>query len=472
MSHLDNGFRSLTLQRFPATDDVNPLQAWEAADEYLLQQLDDTEIRGPVLILNDAFGALSCALAEHKPYSIGDSYISELATRENLRLNGIDESSVKFLDSTADYPQQPGVVLIKVPKTLALLEQQLRALRKVVTPDTRIIAGAKARDIHTSTLELFEKVLGPTTTTLAWKKARLINCTFNEPPLADAPQTVSWKLEGTDWTIHNHANVFSRTGLDIGARFFMQHLPENLEGEIVDLGCGNGVIGLTLLDKNPQAKVVFVDESPMAVASSRLNVETNMPEALSQTVSWKLEGTDWTIHNHANVFSRTGLDIGARFFMQHLPENLEGEIVDLGCGNGVIGLTLLDKNPQAKVVFVDESPMAVASSRMNVETNMPEALDRCEFMINNALSGVEPFRFNAVLCNPPFHQQHALTDNVAWEMFHHARRCLKINGELYIVANRHLDYFHKLKKIFGNCTTIATNNKFVVLKAVKLGRRR
>ena len=43
MSHLDNGFRSLTLQRFPATDDVNPLQAWEAADEYLLQQLDDTE---------------------------------------------------------------------------------------------------------------------------------------------------------------------------------------------------------------------------------------------------------------------------------------------------------------------------------------------------------------------------------------------------------------------------------------------
>ncbi|HCL5062152.1 TPA: 23S rRNA (guanine(1835)-N(2))-methyltransferase RlmG [Salmonella enterica] len=378
MSHVDDGFRSLTLKRFPQTDDVNPLLAWEAADEYLLQQLDETEIRGPVLILNDTFGALSCALAEHSPYSIGDSYLSELGTRENLRHNGIAESSVTFLDSTADYPQVPGVVLIKVPKTLALLEQQLRALRKVVTAHTRIIAGAKARDIHTSTLELFEKVLGPTTTTLAWKKARLINCTFSNPQLAAAPQTLSWKLEDTGWTIHNHANVFSRTGLDIGARFFMQHLPENLDGEIVDLGCGNGVIGLSLLAKNPQANVVFVDESPMAVDSSRLNVETNLPEAF----------------------------------------------------------------------------------------------ERCEFMINNALSGVEPFRFNAVFCNPPFHQKHALTDNIAWEMFHHARRCLKINGELYIVANRHLDYFHKLKKIFGNCATIATNNKFVILKAVKQGRRR
>ncbi len=56
----------------------------------------------------------------------------------------------------------------------------------------------------------------------------------------------------------------------------------------------------------------------------------------------------------------------------------------------MIGLTLLAKNPEASVVFSDESPMAVASSRLNVETNLPEALDRCEFMINNALSGVEP----------------------------------------------------------------------------------
>ena len=200
MSHIDNGFRSLSLKRFPETDDVNPLLAWEAADEYLLQQLDDTEISGPVLLLNDTFGALGCALAEHSPYSIGDSYLSELATRENLRHNDIAESSVQFLDSTVDYPQSPGVVLIKLPKTMALLEQQLRALRLVVTPQTRIIAGAKARDVHTSTLELFEKVLGPTTTTLAWKKARLINCTFSKPELAAASQTLSWKLEGTDWT--------------------------------------------------------------------------------------------------------------------------------------------------------------------------------------------------------------------------------------------------------------------------------
>lgn len=376
MSQVELNACELTLERYPPMPEEAPLQAWDAADEYLLQDLPQTD--GPTLIFNDAFGALTCALAARNPWSISDSFIAQQAARHNLLLNQISPDSVTFQDSLAPLPAAPGLVLIKIPKQLALLEQQLSALRTVVTPQTRIIAGAKARDIHNSTLALFEKILGPTTTSLALKKARLIYGSVTLPALPAAPETLNWKLDGTSWTIHNHANVFSRTGLDIGARFFMEHLPENLEGEIVDLGCGNGVLGMTLLAKNPEASVVFVDESPMAVASSRLNVETNLPDAL----------------------------------------------------------------------------------------------DRSEFMINNALSGVEPFRFNAVFCNPPFHQKHALTDNIAWEMFHHARRCLKINGELYIVANRHLDYFHKLKKIFGNCVTIATNNKFVVLKAVKTGRRR
>lgn len=70
------------------------------------------------------------------------------------------------------------------------------------------------------------------------------------------------------------------------------------------------------------------------------------------------------------------------------------------------------------------------------------------------------------------HQQHAITDHIAWQMFNDARRSLKYGGELYVVGNRHLDYFRKLKRAFGNCTTIATNNKFVILKATKVRKQR
>lgn len=371
MSQVELAGREFTLERFPKTDEVNPLQAWDAADEYLLQQAG--ECAGTVLILNDAFGALTCALSDVRPINISDSLLAQQAARLNLGLNELDESGVTFLDGLSPFPAAPDVVLIKVPKHLALLEHQLCALRQVVTSQTRIIAAAKAKDIHNSTLALFERILGPTTTSLAWKKARLIFCTFNEPAYKPVAETLTWALPEQGWTIHNHANVFSRTSLDIGARFFMQHLPENLDGSLVDLGCGNGVIGLSLLANNPQAQVSFIDESAMAVASSRLNVETNLPDAQSRSV----------------------------------------------------------------------------------------------FMVNNGLSGLEANQFDAVLCNPPFHQQHAITDYIAWQMFNDARRCLKYGGELRIVGNRHLDYFIKLKRVFGNCETLATNNKFVVLRAVK-----
>lgn len=376
MSQVELNGQSFTLDRFPVGVEEASLQAWDAADEYLLQQVN--EVDGPVLIFNDSFGALACALVSHRPVSVNDSYIAELATQHNLRINDLDETAVTLQDSLSPLPANPALVLIKVPKQLALLEQQLRALRNVVTPQTRIIAGAKARDVHNSTIALFEKILGPTTTTLAWKKARLINCTFSAPALEES----------------------------------------------------------------------------------------------SMLASWKLDGTNWTIHNHANVFSRSGLDIGARFFLQHLPENVEGEMVDLGCGNGVIGLKLLAQNPNSRVLFADESAMAVASARLNVEANLPQAVERSEYMINNSLSGVEPDRFDAIMCNPPFHQQSAITDHIAWQMFNDARFCLKYGGELRIVGNRHLDYFRKLKRIFGNCETLATNNKFVVLKAVKVRKKR
>ncbi len=219
MSQLDLGTQSLELERFPPQENSNTLQAWEAADEYLLQNIDLSQIDGrPVLVFNDQFGTLACALHAYRPFSSSDSYMSQLATAHNLRLNHLDESAVTLLSSVDDLPEAPKLVVIKIPKALALLEHQLRALRRVVAPDTVIIAGAKSRDVHNSTLQLFEKILGPTKTTLAWKKARLIHCEVADIPLADAPETIDWPLPNTDYIIHNHANVFSRNNLDIGAR--------------------------------------------------------------------------------------------------------------------------------------------------------------------------------------------------------------------------------------------------------------
>ena len=80
----------------------------------------------------------------------------------------------------------------------------------------------------------------------------------------------------------------------------------------------------------------------------------------------------------------------------------------------------------------------------------------------------EPSRsLNLIVCNPPFHQNQAVGDQIAWRMFTQARRVLDTGGELLIVGNRHLGYHVKLKRLFGNCRVVDSDKKFVVLGAVK-----
>jgi 23S rRNA (guanine1835-N2)-methyltransferase len=52
-------------------------------------------------------------------------------------------------------------------------------------------------------------------------------------------------------------------------------------------------------------------------------------------------------------------------------------------------------------------------------------------------------------------------------MFKDAESLLQNGGQLFVVGNRHLDYPNKLKRLFGNATMIATNQKFSILSATK-----
>lgn len=374
---LDTPHCRLTLYRYPRQSQ-DPLQAWDAADEYLINELAESQpaLTGPVIIMNDGFGALTAYLHGHAPLCVTDSHISERATLANLVENELDPQGIRIQDALAPLPQAPALVVIKVSKYQALLEQQLLALRQVVTPATRILAAGKAKDIHSSTLKLFEKYLGPTKTSLAWKKARLIHCTVEDG--AERPALT---------------NPFPTT--------------------------------------------------------------------------WPLEGTNLLIHNHANVFSRTSLDIGARFMLDNLPIHSARKVIDLGCGNGVLGLALLARDSEVEVTFIDESYMAVDSARLNVEHNLPDALARAHFLVNNCLDEVAVGSADRILCNPPFHQLQAITDHIAWQMFTDAHRVLPQGGELWIVGNRHLDYHNKLKRLFANAQVVASNSKFVILKAIK-----
>ncbi|WP_030803739.1 methyltransferase [Streptomyces sp. NRRL F-2799] len=370
------------LSRFP-DDPRDRLRAWDASDAYLLRHLagEGVDLSGEVVVLGDRWGALATALAAHRPTQITDSFLSQEATRANLARAGVGPGGVRLLTTQDPVPERVDVLLVRVPKSLALLEDQLLRLAPAMHAGTVVIGTGMVKEIHTSTLRLFERILGPTRTSLAEQKARLIFC-------APDPSLVA---------------------------------PDN-----------PWPYGYTLPDG-------------VGAASGR------------------------PVVNHAGVFCADRLDVGTRFFLGHLPETRGRRVVDLGCGNGVVGTAVALADPEAEVLFVDESFQAVASAEATYKANGVPG--HAEFRVGDGLAGVASGSVDLVLNNPPFHSHQATSDATSWRMFTGAERALRPGGELWVIGNRHLGYHVKLKRLFGNCELVASDPKFVVLKAVKKSER-
>lgn len=290
MNRLTTSTGEFDLTRFPE-DPRDNLRAWDAADEYLLRHLSGEGVAdgvaGTVVVVGDRWGALVTALAgRHRPVQITDSYLTQQATRANLRRAGLDADAVRLLSTRDTPPERIDMLLVRVPKSLALLEDQLHRLAPGVHAGTVVVGTGMVKEIHTSTLKLFERIIGPTRTSLAEKKARLILCS-PDPRLARtaSPWPHDYALPAdagpaAGLTVTNHAGIFCAERLDIGTRFFLRNLPRRQGPErVVDLGCGNGVVGTAAALADPGAEVLFTDESYQAVASAEATFRANAGEA-------------------------------------------------------------------------------------------------------------------------------------------------------------------------------------------------
>ncbi|MCH2339261.1 methyltransferase [Pseudomonas sp. NPDC047963] len=274
MPILESPYARLDLVRQPEQPN-EPLQAFDAADEYLLAQLHEQGLAATtrVLILNDSFGALACALAQHvQVTSSGDSHLAHLALEKNLQRNALADDAVTFVPAS-EVAQGPfDRVLIRVPKTLALLEEQLIRLHGQLAPGAQVTAAAMIKHLPRAAGDLLEKYIGPVQASLAVKKARLLTATPEHKPVPHSPYPTRYRLDQPALELLNHANLFCREDLDIGTRAFLPHLPKALGSlRAADLGCGNGVLGIVYALGNPQAQMTLVDESYMAVQSAREN---------------------------------------------------------------------------------------------------------------------------------------------------------------------------------------------------------
>ena len=177
---------------------------------------------------------------------------------------------------------------------------------------------------------------------------------------------------------------------------------------------------------------------------------------------------DFTYRGHslsfmtdAGVFSRGELDQGTRLLLDALPE-LSGDVLDLGCGWGAIGVSLARANPACRVVMADVNRRALELAKANLSRNGVSA--RC--VESDGMAALSSLRFDAVVTNPPIRAG----KQVVYGFFAQAHEKLLPGGALYVVIRKQQgapSAIRYLSTLFAEVTTLEKDAGYWILRAVK-----
>ena len=277
---------AVRVSRWPVRAD-DPMQAWDGADTYLLEALSE-EPEGPVLLVNETFGAMATALAASgRPVvAWGDSELARLALRANCDRAGLDVPWGPITERPPALAAAFAVALVRIPKDLRGFKDTLARLAQVLPEGTPVLMGAKSKQVQKSHVSAAQSSLGPAKSTLARHRARLVRAVRHG---GDVPSVMGsrWELE-PGVLVDALPGVFGEKALDEGTRLLLEEIGTWHDARsIVDLGCGTGALGLVAAARNPDSELRFFDSSHRAVRSA----EKSWRASFGDRTAW-FEATD------------------------------------------------------------------------------------------------------------------------------------------------------------------------------------
>ena len=353
------------LRRSPDVEAPN-LYAVDAADRLLL---DSVLLAGRELtVLGDHYGALTLGAlhlgARHVRVHT-DRLTSELSLRANAARVALDDFSVHGLGP--EVLEGADLVLLALPRSLAALDELAGAVARHASPSVVLHAAGRVKHMTLAQNDVLRRHFADVSAGLAQQKSRVLTASGPLPSPDPWPQRETHADLGL--TLCAHGAAFGGTAVDLGSRFLLSHLGQMKPDavEVVDLGCGTGLLACAVKAARPGVRVLASDESWAAVASCRATATAN------------------------------GLDVTV--------------VRDLG----------LSQQPDASA--------------------------------------------DLVLLNPPFHIGAAVVPSVAHPLFADAARVLRPGGELWTVFNSHLDHKAALRRHLPT-EQVSRDRSFTVTRSV------
>ncbi len=187
-----------------------------------------------------------------------------------------------------------------------------------------------------------------------------------------------------------------------------------------------------------------------------------------KTLEARFHGIDFVFTSDTAVFAKRQIDYGTKLLLDTAILDLhtrcikKGRLLDLGCGYGVIGITMKRVFPAMEVVMADVNQRAISLTGENVKTN------HCPFVSivsSDAWANIEG-DFDIVITNPPVRAGKKTVFSFYDGAFEH----LTPGGFLYVVLQKKQGAPSSLihmEQLFGNCEIIEKDAGYWIMRSQK-----
>lgn len=187
-------------------------------------------------------------------------------------------------------------------------------------------------------------------------------------------------------------------------------------------------------------------------------------KSTEKDISYTVGGKVITLKTDNGVFSKSRLDEGTYALIKVLlPLNLSGNVLDVGCGYGALGLTIAYLNPNIVMTCSDVNLRALNLCKTNAEHL--QIASRVTCLLSDVYQHIEG-KFSSILINPPIRAG----KKTIYAMYQGAKDYLLDGGSLFIVirksqgANSSKDF---IESVFGNCTLLKKDKGYYIYQATK-----
>jgi len=178
------------------------------------------------------------------------------------------------------------------------------------------------------------------------------------------------------------------------------------------------------------------------------------------TIDFNFGNQSFSFVSNSGIFSKSHIDQGSRLLLDYLATlELKGDLLDVGCGYGIIGIVIKKLKPELTVTMSDVNERAVQAALANCRINNVTAAVQTSDLFEQ-LGEV----YDYIVTNPPIRAGKAVVQALVKEALEH----LRIGASLILVVRKQqgaLSLLKLVRSVFGNGEIVKKKHGYCILRA-------